>query len=449
MDYYNESMYGRRHGPAHIGGYSAKTDKFTLTNIPKDISEDQAIKVFNAWHGNIVAAEIPTSLVCNLDCKYCYITDKWLKNIQVSPDTINSILTLIKQRLFINTTQPKSITPWGAEPFANLDTLELVFDFVEQEGYNLGTSTNGTILNTRSMGILERMVRNKNITNQLQISLDGPKHIQDTYRCSYDKSGSFDRVMEFIGFMHDLDKAYREGKRSYHCCSTIFLSDKTKQEYLDAIQFFGDKSNELVFTSTMPMRVINHILYTPEYRDIFIETMEASIDLLGELSDKNKMVMEDFYIAMSIHKERHYGCDHSFCSAMHSHVGIDLDGGMYLCHSPITSPSIKPQFLFGNLFEGTIDYRAWVKSLDMFSCKMVSYDLCRKCNIVQENGCSNVCLDCPANYVAIDGLPMNYDPYRCEAMKHMYPQWKQYMIETDRRVSKYGTTKDATNEELC
>jgi len=449
MDYYSEEMYGRRHGPAHIGGYSAQAEKFTLTNIPKDISETHAIKVFQAWQSNICAVEIPASLTCNLDCKYCYITDKWLKNIYVSPHDVRKILVSVKDRLFIDKTQPKTITPWGAEPFANLDTLEVVFDFAEEEGYNLGTSTNGTILNERSMKLLERMVKNTNIKKELQISLDGPKHIQDKYRCTYSGEGTFDRVMDFISYLHDLDMKYRDGKRSYICCSTIFLGDRTKEEYLNAIEFFGDKSNYLVFSDTMPMRIVNHVLYTSQYRDIFIDTMEAAIDLLSKKSDENKMYMEDFYIALSTRKERHYVCDHPFCSAMHSHVAIDLDGSMYMCHSPITSPSIKPQFWFGNLFEGTIDYRAWVKNLDMFSCKMVTYDICRKCEIVRDNGCSNVCLDCPANYVAIDGLPINYDPYRCQAMRHMYPQWKKYMIETDRRMAEYGSTKNAPHEKLC
>lgn len=443
---YSESMYGRRHGPAHMSSIRLDVGDWVVTNIPSDLDMKIVGTTIQKWLDGICSYEVPTSLTCNLDCKYCYITDKWLKNKPVKTDDIEKILNTAHTYLTGNK-QHKTITPWGAEPFANLDALELTIDFAEKYGYKIGTSTNGTITSERAIAIMDKLIGKKILDGQLQVSLDGPANVQNHYRCTYNGGPSFDKVMEFLGIIKEIDTKYGNKIRSYHNCSTIFLGERTEQDYLDALYFFGNMENDLVFTRVMPMRVVNHIAYTAEYRDIFIRTMEKAVVVLDELSTRNNTYMEDFYISKSTRKERHYGCTHSFCSAMHTHIAIDLDGSMYLCHSPVTMPSLKPLFLFGNLFERTIDYRAWVRCLDMFSCKMVVMDICNKCVMGTEPGCSSlVCLDCPANYVAIDGLPMNYDPYRCEAVRHMLPIWKQYMIDTDRRMA---NVSDAAKEKSC
>ena len=52
-----------------------------------------------------------------------------------------------------------------------------------------------------------------------------------------------------------------------------------------------------------------------------------------------------------------------FCSAMDTQVAIDLDGSIYPCHGPITTPTYKPWLWFGNLFDKTISYTKWVRNI--------------------------------------------------------------------------------------
>ena len=146
--------------------YEGNGDDWRIIDIPKEVPIEDAKKFVNNFINGILALEIPSSLVCNLRCNYCYISDPRMKNIKVSPKQIIDILenaSLLFPGLSKSEEIRKSvskreettvyISPWGAEPFANLDTLEAIYEFAHEyygkNKYKIGTSTNGTILNDR------------------------------------------------------------------------------------------------------------------------------------------------------------------------------------------------------------------------------------------------------------------------------------------------------------
>jgi sulfatase maturation enzyme AslB (radical SAM superfamily) len=138
-------------------------------------------------YDKIISAELFSSALCPLDCKYCYIPKtKMMKGLQ------EKILKMIEGKTFIADLKKfygenlEHLSLWGAEPTLTLPAIaeimpDLAKEFPKLKALSFSTSlmTNPDIILNAAKSI-ERI--GKHISLDCQISLDGPAFIADINR---------------------------------------------------------------------------------------------------------------------------------------------------------------------------------------------------------------------------------------------------------------------------
>ena len=416
-------------GPAYNGSNTTMLDNgMKLINIPKDIDVEEAKRQTQMWLSGLCAVEYPSSLMCNLNCRYCYITDRHMKNKVVSVESLQKIMPLVEEKIlrFCPDKQMSHgpdihISAWGAEPFCNLDTLELLVDYCTRNNFKFGTSTNGTNISDRAIGIA-RKIFSSGISTSIQVSLDGPEYIQNQNRPYFSGEGSYKHTTQFVRELNKIQKQLHIDHRLYTFCSTIYLEDGVKEKYIDIINFFAHPSSEM-FCGATGGRIENHLVYGPKTRDMFVDVVSAGADRIIEIMRETHIPLTDFY-AGKIFADTCRCNGYPECSGCNTQIGADIDGSLYICHGPITSPQIKPEFTIGNIFLDVLDYRAIMCGIDYMHCKTLSYGMCAECPVMQHpEATGHLCFSCPPGSISMDGHPSNIDFYRCQAYQRLMPKW--------------------------
>lgn len=121
---------------------------------------------------------------CNLGCKHCYMNaSSNNKNDLLSTADIKKFVTNIK--IIFGTKISISIT--GGEPLVRKDVFQIL-RFIKEQGFIIGFSTNGLLLNKETIHELEKYI------SAISISLDGVKVGHNKLR----NTGIFDQTTEAI-----------------------------------------------------------------------------------------------------------------------------------------------------------------------------------------------------------------------------------------------------------
>ncbi len=147
----------------------------------------------------------PTGAVCNLDCSYCFFLSKEMlypgSRFRMADELLE---TYLRQLIEAHGQVPEVAIAWqGGEPtMMGVDffrrSVELAERYLkpgQRAAYTI--QTNGTLLDEEwAAFFLEHDFL-------VGISIDGPRHMHDTYRVNKGGKGSFDQVMRGLGFLRD------------------------------------------------------------------------------------------------------------------------------------------------------------------------------------------------------------------------------------------------------
>ncbi|MCP4214200.1 MAG: radical SAM protein [bacterium] len=131
---------------------------------------------------------------CNLSCKYCYSGQK--TSVDMSMETAKRIIDFAADMAVDE--KEIDVSFFGGEPTLCFPLIKETTDYIrsweERTGKNVHISmtTNGTLLTSDILRFLKRE------KFDLCVSLDGPEHVHNLYRCSGSGKGSYDRIMENI-----------------------------------------------------------------------------------------------------------------------------------------------------------------------------------------------------------------------------------------------------------
>lgn len=143
----------------------------------------------------------PIGSICNLNCTYCYYSEK--KNLYPSIQKINENTLEHFIREYINQHDlPLVSFSWqGGEPtILGIDFFKKVIEFQKKHSGEKRIEnclqTNGVLLTDEFCKFFRE--------NQflIGISIDGPKGLHDTYRTSHERLPSWDSVMRGINLLH-------------------------------------------------------------------------------------------------------------------------------------------------------------------------------------------------------------------------------------------------------
>jgi len=428
-------------GVASKKNKTIKNGDWTIIDIPEDIKDKDAVNLVGDFIRRIVSLEIPTSLKCNLRCNYCYISDPRLKNINVKGDDVYNIMEAasnmfpglsknpeIRKSIPTNKYKEKAkvfLSPWGAEPFANLPTLNKMYDFAHtfygKDNYQMTTSTNGTLSSDNVFKLIEKLI-DDDAFQSVQVSLDGPKELQDYQRPTFDGKGSYDKIRSFCHKLIDLQRDRNLKYNLYTFCSTIHLVDDFFEEnWINAGKFFSEP-NTWHTSVSLPMRMSGEDLTNPDHINKFINAQKGMLELVKSRAEEGISII-DFYTAKLFGT---YTCKsknaYPYCSALNTQIAVDLDGNIYPCHGPITSPLYKPFLYIGNLFEKIISYKQLFRNYNYQFGILWSQGKCENCPLYKY--CSgSICWSCPPHNLALTGEPSMDSPLKCIAYQESLKYW--------------------------
>lgn len=129
---------------------------------------------------------------CNLRCTYCYEKHK---NERMSIEIARDALDFLFRNSRVDRSKEIGITLFGGEPTLEPDLckyiVETAYDLAHKEGKRLkiGMITNCTSIPDKIIDVMRSM--NGKVDFTVQLSIDGPKHIQDRYRVLPNGTGSW------------------------------------------------------------------------------------------------------------------------------------------------------------------------------------------------------------------------------------------------------------------
>lgn len=165
---------------------------------------------------------------CNLACTYCFEEPRMYKD-NMSWEAAKAGIDLLARN------GKYDIMFFGGEPFLNFKLMKQMLEYSESLGipYSASVVTNGTIMNSE---IEEWLAEQKEkIGFSVQLSIDGPKHIHDTYRVYRNGKGSFDKIEKNLpAFKRALGL---DGNLHVHGC----LNAKTIGSLYESYKFFKEE----------------------------------------------------------------------------------------------------------------------------------------------------------------------------------------------------------------
>lgn len=172
----------------------------------------------------------PTGSICNLDCQYCFYLEKPHLNQRAMTNEV--LEAYIKS--YIETTPQQQVTfLWqGGEPtLAGLDFYKRAVNFQHKyaNGKQIENSlqTNGVLLNADWC----RFLHDHHFL--VGLSIDGPKHLHDTYRLTKNGKGSFQKVINALDLLYNYQVSFNtltvvHTKQKNFGTAKSFLSEQCK-----------------------------------------------------------------------------------------------------------------------------------------------------------------------------------------------------------------------------
>lgn len=309
---------------------------------------------------------------CNLNCKYCYGDggSYGRKREMMSFETAKQAVDF----LVANSGDIKElcIIFFGGEPLLNFKVMKAVIEYCKSieekvdKKFGFSMTTNGTILTDE----IYEYIKKYNIA--LTLSIDGPKNVQDDYRCYVDGKGSFDVITPNIKKLLNLKKGNIMARATV-CHPNLNLSSIF--EDLASMGFNNVALSLVDAKDTSELRIRND-----DFKVLTNELDAMSEDYIDTVKNKKKYPYRLFFdiIALIYGKMKAY----QPCGAGRAMIAVGTDGILYPCQRFMGMQN----YTFGDVYNGVSG-----KVRDEFL------------NTTVEN--KEKCTDCWARYLCGGGCP--------------------------------------------
>lgn len=284
---------------------------------------------------------------CNLRCGYCYAEhgtfggDKNLMRFITAKESIDKLLCKNNNNFILF---------FGGEPFLNFSLMREVVDYGNQNRFNIKytTITNGTIMDNT---IKEFIYKN---FFALQLSLDGPKEINDLQRYGSIES-VHDRALETLDQLRS--RAY---PLSIKCVITK-NSINTLNTIIEYLSTLGVGSIAFAEATLLPMDS-KFFISDDEYEYYITELSRILAKNLEHLALGNKapIIGPIFDILRSLTTKTRKV---NYCSAGREYLAITADGDVYPCHGFVGIDEFK----MGNVHEEDFPGESYNTVKDIFN----------------------------------------------------------------------------------
>ncbi len=278
---------------------------------------------------------------CNLRCKYCFADEgayhaaREMMSFETAKAAIDFLLEKSGKRKVLE------VDFFGGEPLMNLDVVKKTVYYAKGEAAKRGkrflftTTTNALLLDDETIRFFNEEMEN------VVLSLDGRKEVNDAVRQTVNGKGSFDAVIEKI------KKFVRaRGDKHYYVRGTFTAKnlDFSKDVLFLADQGFDSLSVEPVVTDIPDL----------EIREEHLPVIEREYDLLCDeyiRREKEGKGFNFFHFNVDLEGGPCLEKRVSACGAGNEYFSVVPSGDIYPCHQFAGDPKWK----MGSVFGGEID----------------------------------------------------------------------------------------------
>lgn len=334
---------------------------------------------------------------CNLRCKYCfageglYHGERMHMSLEVAKKAIDFLIANSGNRHNLE------VDFFGGEPLMNFDVLKQTVEYGRQQAklhnkeFKFTTTTNGILLTEEVSKYLNEEMDN------VVLSLDGRKQINDSQRPTANGKGSFDLIIDKYRFFRSIrgDKSYFI-RGTFTSANPDFAKDVLEMTNLG----FDQVSVEpVVLPEDHPLAI------KPEQMTEILDNYEQLAVKYVEMRKKPETWFSFFHFVVELENGPCYKKRLVGCGAGSEYVAVTPDGSIYPCHQFAG----ESQYLLGNVFDGKLNEEI----RDMYrNSSIFTKPVCQNC--WAKYHCSG---GCAANAIHYNG-DIN-KPYlqACEMMK--------------------------------
>jgi Radical SAM superfamily. len=276
---------------------------------------------------------------CNLRCRYCfagggeYLGKRSLMSLEVGKKAIDFLIENSGNRRNLE------VDFFGGEPLMNFDVVKGIVEYARSREQETGKNFRFTI--TTNVLLLDKEKRdyiNKNMQNVV-LSIDGRKEVNDAMRKRIDGTGSYDRILPLAKAMVE-----ERGHKDYYVRGTF---TRNNLDFSKDVLHLADEG----------------------FEQISIEPVVASADSGLDIREEDvPRVCEEYERLAKIYVERraggkwfnffHFMIDLEGgpciakrlrgCGSGTEYLAVTPEGDLYPCHQFVG----RPEFLLGSVFEG-------------------------------------------------------------------------------------------------
>lgn len=286
-------------------------------------------------HDQVKALCLHIAHDCNLRCEYCFAGQgdfegsRSLMSLETAKKAIDFVVKESGNRHNIE------IDFFGGEPLMNFDVVKKTVDYARSleekynKHFNFTMTTNGLLLNEETQNWLDENMDN------IVLSLDGRKEVNDSLRKTVSQDGSYDHIIDNILSM----AKKREGKKDYYVRGTYTANNLDFSEDVKHFVDLGIKSisiEPVVTDESAPYRI----------KEENLEQIYEEYDKLAQYNLDNDFTFFHFNINLGegpcLYKRV------SGCGAGVDYLAITPEGKIFPCHQFVSNQD----FCLGDLDTG-------------------------------------------------------------------------------------------------
>ncbi len=286
-------------------------------------SEEEAVKKFvppDMYYLSSLSVNLTHD--CNLRCRYCYAGDG---NYGLPRDYMDMSMAERAAEALVKSSGPRkniSVLFFGGEPLLNFEVLKYFVLYMSKLLRNKDKKINYTVITNATL-LTDRVVDFLNEYNiGVQISLDGPKEIQDFLRPGPSKTGSFDMLEKKVKKF----TASRGKRGSVRASVSHYNTD-----LLDLTKFLLDMGFNHIHFEPITVSENSEFFLTPGDLKKLEKEYERLADFYyNELEKGHYFGIEGFTNAMSAT----YNADQKMygCGVGRTFLAVTPKGDLYPCH---------------------------------------------------------------------------------------------------------------------
>lgn len=267
---------------------------------------------------------------CNLACTYCFEQHKTEGLKVMSQDVAERGIDFIFRNAVQSESKESEIILFGGEPLLNAKLCIHIISYAYEMGQRMGVNpsiniiTNATLKDDKLGKVIKEYL--PQIPINLQLSVDGPKEIQDRYRVKKDGSGSFDMIPPVVEWWKGIFKDF-PNRISIHSC----VNKETIEAMHSSMMFF---KKELGVERLWYLPVCEEE-WTAEDVEVYRKQTELITDYLLFRSEKEnsiKPITDVDPYGKLLHGNEFMASQRKPCGFGDSFCTITAVGDIYPCH---------------------------------------------------------------------------------------------------------------------